>query len=353
MKLLRLPGLIDIHTHMRDPGETYKEDFLSGTSAALAGGITTIFDMPNNLAPVFSEKVLNQKKEIAKSKAVCDFGLYFGTDGHNIDEFEAIASKVVGLKLYLNMTTGQYLVTDEDLIERIFKAWPKQKVLTVHAKGNKVDLALDLGRKYSNKLHLAHVSNREMLEKVIEAKKDKLNVTCEVAPHHLFLTEGNSRSILEDSLFTVQPPLATQKDRDFLWANLKWIDCIATDHAPHLISEKKSADQYSGFPGLETLLPLMLTAVSENRLSVKDLVRLTSVNAAIIFNLKMDESTFVSIDTEEQYQIENINLLTKCAWSPFTGIKVKGRVKKVYLRGIKVFENGKVLTAPGSGRLVT
>src|SRR3990170_1233884 len=104
MKITRLPGLIDIHVHLRDPGETHKEDFVSGTLAALAGGITTVFDMPNNIEPVFSEKALDQKIKIAKSKAVCDWGLYFGSTGDNIDEFEKVIDKVIGLKIYLSQT---------------------------------------------------------------------------------------------------------------------------------------------------------------------------------------------------------------------------------------------------------
>src|SRR3989344_7458033 len=173
MKLIRLPGLIDMHVHLRDPGETQKEDFYTGTSAALAGGITTVFDMPNNIEPIFTEKALEVKLRVAKSKAVCDWGLYFGTDGKNTHLFDKIAEKVVGLKLYLNLTTGKYLVEDEDLVIKIFQTWPKQKLLVVHAEGEKVDLALKMCQRFKNKLHIAHVSTKKTLEKIIMSKKNK------------------------------------------------------------------------------------------------------------------------------------------------------------------------------------
>ena len=342
MKLLRLPGLIDIHVHLRDPGETYKEDFYTGTRAALASGVTTIFDMPNNLTPIFTHEALEEKLAIAKRKAVCDFGLYFGTDGYNTDQFEDIANQVVGLKLYLNMTTGKYLVEDEDLIRKIFETWPKHKVLTVHAKENKVDLAIELCRRYSNKLHVAHVSNREMLEKIIDAKKEKLPVTCEVAPHHLFLTDDSSN---------VQPPLASQKDQDFLWENLRWVDCIATDHAPHLLSEKKSSNPPSGLPGVESILPLLLTAVKDGKLTIEEIIRLTNINPKKIFNIEQEDS-FVEVDIDDEYRIENKNIMSKCSWSPFAGWTVSGRIKKVYLRGTKVVDNGKILVPKGFGNYI-
>ncbi|MCL5797625.1 MAG: amidohydrolase family protein, partial [Patescibacteria group bacterium] len=125
-KILRLPGFIDIHVHLRDPGQTNKEDFYTGTCAAIAGGVTSVFDMPNNLEPIFSIEALEKKEREAREKAVCDYGLYFGTDGKNTELFEKVARRVVGLKLYLSLTTGKYVVGNPDLVSLIFKKWPKK-----------------------------------------------------------------------------------------------------------------------------------------------------------------------------------------------------------------------------------
>ena len=118
-KLLRLPGLIDIHVHFRDPGQTYKEDFYTGTCSALAGGVTVVFDMPNNIRSIFTQEDLQEKVNIAQKKAVCDWGLYFGTDGKNIDEFDKVRDLVAGLKIYLEETTGGLIVENKNLVEKI------------------------------------------------------------------------------------------------------------------------------------------------------------------------------------------------------------------------------------------
>lgn len=350
MKLVHLPGPIDIHVHLRDPGETKKEDFYSGTSSALAGGITTVFDMPNNAIPVFSEKVLSEKLIIAQSKAVCDWGLYFGTDGNNISEFARVLDKVVALKIYLNLTTGNYLVSDEDKVRDIFKYWPKDKLIVVHAEYEKVDFALSLAAILGNKIHITHVANKIDLEKIIYAKRNKIRVTCDVTPHHLFLTNQDLETL---GLYGhMKPSLKTQEDLEYLWNNLKWIDCIASDHAPHTLSEKQQVPIPSGVPGLETMLPLLLTAVKDDKLTLNDISRLTHNSPIKIFNLRLDNSSFTEVDLEEEYEIKNEFLKTKCKWSPYVGRIVKGKVKNVFLRGKKVYENGKILVPKGFGNCV-
>ena len=353
-KIVRLPGLVDIHVHFRDPGETHKEDFYTGTLSALANGVTTVFDMPNNLTPVFTEEVLQNKITIARQKAVCDWGLYFGSTGDNLAEFAKVADKVVGLKVYLSLTTGKYVVGDEDKIKAIFASWPKEKVIVFHAEGDRVDLVIKYTEKFGNKVHITHVSTEADLEKIIAAKKNKLSITCDVTPHHLFLTEGDCPCNGETvpNLYFVKPPLASQKDQDFLWQNLTFIDCLSPDRAPHLRKKKQSPRPPAGLPGLDTLLPLMMTAVSQGRLSLNQLIQLTSVSPAKIFSLSQNDSTFVEVDPEEEYQIDNHKLLTKCGWSPFDDWLVKGKVKRVYLRGRKVFEKGQLLVDSGYGKNV-
>lgn len=348
MNLLRLPGLIDIHVHLRDPGETHKEDFFTGTSAALAGGITTVFDMPNNREPIFSVEKLLEKKEIAAQKAVCDWGLYFGTDGKNTAEFEQAASQVIGLKLYLNATTGNLSIEDESLIEKIFQTWPAAKPIVVHTEGERIDLVIRLAQLNGRRLHITHVHEKQILEKIIEAKRSGVLLTCDVTPHHLFLTSDSAAAL--QGFAIVKPPIRSKEDCEFLWHHLDDIDCIATDHAPHTKEEKSSANPPSGVPGLETMLPLLLTAVSEKKMTIEDIIHKLHDNPMRIFGISDQQDTYVEVDPDEQFIITESQIKTKCGWSPFASRKVKGRVKRVILRGTKVFENGNILTSPGSGK---
>lgn len=348
--ILRLPGLIDIHVHLRDPGETLKEDFYTGTCAALAGGVTTVFDMPNNLEPIFTYEKLLEKIRVIRKKAVCDWGLYFGTDGKNTSEFEKVKDLTIGLKVYLNSTTGKLSIKDDSLVEKIFKYWPKNKIIVVHAEGEKINLAIGLATKYRNRMHITHVSTKNDLEKIIAAKTKGLLITCDITPNYLFLTNDDAARL--GGFGVVRPSLAIKEDQDYLWSHLKDIDCIATDHASHTISEKLAFNPPSGMPGLETMLSLLLTAVVQNKISIDEIIRLTNINPRKIFDISQDKNTYVEVDMKEKYIIENKNLFTKCGWSPFDGWEVYGKVKSVYIRGAKVFEEGKVLVEPGFGRNV-
>lgn len=350
MKIQKFPQLIDIHVHLRDPGQTHKEDFFTGTQASLAGGITTVFDMPNNAAAIFTKELLNEKQNIAETKAVCDYGFYFGTDGKNIEEFKKVKDEVVGLKIYLNLTTGKTLIEDESVVETIFSNWPKEKVIIVHAEGKKVDFAIALTKKYGNKLHITHVPDKETLEKIVSAKKEGLNLSCDVTPHHLFLSEEDTDKL--GSFAAVKPTLKSKKDQEFLWENLQHIDCVATDHAPHVIEEKQSSTPPSGFPGLETMLPLLLTAVSDGKLKNEDIIRLLHTGPIKIFNLKGEGSTYTEVDLDEKWIVKGENLKSKSRWTPFEGWTVKGRVKKVVIREEIVFEDGKICVDQGFGKNV-
>ncbi len=362
MTYLTLPGLIDPHVHLRDPGQTEKEDFLTGTSAALVGGYTTVIDMPNNKTPITTAEKLEEKIQSARKKIVCDVGFYFGSMGNNLAEFPKVSSKVLGLKLFLNHTTGNYLLS-LGFLEKIFKAWPNPPTggspILFHAENETFDLVLEVLKKSPRPVHLCHISTSYELKKVIEAKGQGLPVTCGVTPHHLFLDLNDLHHL--SSFGMMKPPLQSRKDVEFLWKNLKEIDVIESDHAPHTIEEKQSdppaGGQYYGVPGLETTLPLLLTAAAEGKLTVNDIVRLSHDGPKRIFLPYLNDvdhlrDSRVEIDPDEEWMIQNKNLLTKCKWSPFDGWKVKGRVKRVFLRGEKVFENGKVLAALGFGKIL-
>src|SRR3989344_563373 len=187
MKLLKLPGLIDIHVHLRDPGQTYKEDFYTGSSTAIAGGFTTILDMPNNKEPIISLNRLKNKIKEAKQKAVCDVGFYSGSLGDNLEELMKMEPYVFGLKLYLNKTTGNFIINEKKLDE-IFSAWKSDKPILVHAEEDILNLVLISVQKAGKKVHICHVSNKKQLQMIIRAKTNNLPVSCGVTPHHLFLT---------------------------------------------------------------------------------------------------------------------------------------------------------------------
>lgn len=348
MNLQKIPGRIDMHVHLRDPGQTEKEDFYSGTSAALAGGITTVVDMPNNRNPIFTRSLLMEKMEIAAKKAVCDYGFYFGTDGKNLQEFEKIEKLVLGIKVYLNLTTGKILIEDENLVEGIFEAWTKEKIIIVHAEGDKIDLAIALAKKYDKKLHVTHISQKIILDKIIAARKEGVRITSDVTPHHLFLTKEDEVTLRGFAM--MKPPLETKEDVQFIWQNLSSVDCIATDHAPHTREEKTKDPVPFGVPGLETMLPLLLNVVSFGRITLDEVDRLTYTNPMKILDISQTPDTFMEYDPEESYVLSNKDLKTKCGWSPFAGMKFFGKIKNVYIRGTKVYENDKLTVDPGFGK---
>jgi len=346
--IITLPGLIDPHVHLRDPGQTHKEDFFTGTSAALAGGYTTVMDMPNNLEPITTLERLQAKIASAQAQTVSDIGFHFGTLGDNFDEFEKVIDLVRGLKIYMNVTTGNFKIDANVLID-IYKAWPGTKPILLHAEDDVSDIVLETLEAVPKLTHICHVSSEAELLFVMKAKEAGLPVSCGVTPHHLFLTEADAERL--GPYGHMKPYLKPQKDVDFLWRHLDAIDIIESDHAPHTREEKDSDTPPFGVPGLETMLPLMLTAEAEGRLTREKLIDLLHDRPAQLFGIETDPTTKVEVEMTK-YEVDNDLLLTKAGWSPFVGRKLVGKVKTVYLRGTKVFEDGKVLATPGSGRIL-
>lgn len=349
MSTITLPALIDMHVHLRDPNQTHKEDFYSGTSAALAGGFTTIIDMPNNAAPITSLERLEEKIAIARDKTVCDIGFYFGSLGDNLNEFEKVQDKVMGLKLYLDMTTGGFII-DEAAVDSIYDAWRSEKPILLHSEEDNVAMVVKAVRRTGQKSHFCHVSSAHELSQVILAKKEGLPVTCGVCPHHLFLTEEDAAKW--GPYAQMKPILKTRDDVAFLWENLAYVDVIESDHAPHTKEEKDSETPPFGVPGLETTLPLLMTAADEGRLTLEDIKRLCYGGPRQVLGLSEQENTHIEV-TEGEYVIKNANLKTKCGWSPFDGWKVSACVKAVVIRGEKVYDEGQILVKPGSGYILS
>lgn len=343
---IQLPGLIDVHVHLRDPGQTHKEDFTSGTSAALAGGFTTVVDMPNNAEPITTLERLHDKRQIAKDKIAADIGFHYGSLGDNLETFAEAAKYSVGLKLYLNNTTGGYLL-DAKHLKKMYAAWPQEKVVLLHVEEDVIDIAIESMKGLNRPVHVCHMPSKEILEKIIVAKKAGYPVTCGVCPHHLFLTSDDVANL--GSYGKMLPSLKTRADQEYLWQHLDDIDIFESDHAPHT-HEEKAAGAF-GVPGLETTLPLLLTAEKQGKITREQIIDKCYTKPAAIFGIPTDDTTYIEVSMEE-YMIDNAQLHTKCGWSPFHNQMVTGKVMKTVIRGETMYENGKVIAQPGSGKVL-
>jgi len=350
MPTIRLPGLIDPHVHLRDPGATHKEDFTTGTMAAIAGGFTLVLDMPNNPGdPTVSPDALARKHNAANGRVFCDVGFYYGATPLNAITYKDIEANVFGLKLYLDHTTGDLKIDALETIRDIMLAWPKQKPLCVHAEDRTLAMVLGLLPSVGRGVHICHVSQKVEIELIRNAKEHGLPVTCEVAPHHLFLTEDDLPRLGGQGV--MKPPLYRGRDIDALWANLDVIDMISTDHAPHTLEEKMADPAPFGVPGLETSLPLMLTAVQAGKLTLDRLVQMMHTAPTTIFRTPTQPDTFIDIDPNAKWVISSHALQTKCGWTPFEGMEVRGAVTSVVLRGQEIVRDSKIISERGSGQV--
>lgn len=349
--MITFPGLIDVHVHMREPGATHKEDWRTGTAAALAGGVTTVLVMPNTVPSPVDRSTLDLVRMAAAAGARCDYGIFLGATESNADLLKDLAMDGVGLKMYLDQTYGPLRLERMDSWLPHFANWPADRPMAMHAEGRTLAAAILLSDLYRRPVHLCHVSREEEILVIRRAKERGLAVTCEVAPHHLFLCDedvprlGAGRS-------RVCPTLASARDRQALWDNLDVVDCFATDHAPHTPAEKDGENPPPGFPGLEAALPLLLTAVSEGRLTLEDIVNRMVHNPRRIFGLPVQPETVVEVDPDATYQLSASGMQSRCGWTPYEGMTVKGRVERVVQRGVLVYQDGRVLGGAGAGREV-
>ena len=398
--LLVFPGLIDPHTHLREPGGEHKEDFYTGTCAALAGGVTTVFGMPNTSPAMIDEASLNHALALAAGKAVCDFGLFLGaTNTNQTAKTQNPNLQECGLKIYMGSSTGDLLV--ENFAEQFehFEHYPHERVIAVHAEHEpavryfaqrgerrpaicaelETARAVALAERCNRRLHICHLSTRREVEIVAEAKARGVPVTCEYSPHHLFLSTDvlnqesekvrrgesempNSSShfpTISQSLFEMNPPLRDPEHVEYLWQHLSVADCIATDHAPHTLEEKRSARPPMGTPGLETMLPLLLTAAHDGRLTLQDIARLCCEGPADIYGISRKgriergyDADLTLVDPNDAWVIGERPLWTKCNWTPFAGWPARGSVKQVFLRGRLAFAGGRIVAEKGWGKRV-
>ena len=392
---ITLPGVIDAHVHLRDQKLAYKEDFFTGTSAAAAGGVTSVIDMPNNSPVTMNSSSLKERMKLAEKRILVNVA-FNSAFPPNVKEIAEVAKAgAVGFKLYLADKIGGIDVEDDELLCKAFREvghWGL--TVSVHAEDGKmveerkremevlnrndadaflfvhspeaeaeaVKRVTGFVKESGCHVHFCHISSALGLDAVMVAKQDGLPVTCEVTPHNLFLSSEQYRSI--GNLGLTVPPIRSEKNASVLWNGLKhgFVDVLASDHAPHTIAEKKAVsvwDAKLGVPGLETMLPLLLTQVNKGCLSFAELVRVTAEEPAKIFCLKnrgvLEEGAwadFVVVDMKREYRVDSSGFFSKAKYSPFDGMWVKGKPVKTFVSGELVLDEGVIVAEFGSGHVV-
>jgi len=393
--LLVLPGLIDVHVHLRDEGKAYKEDFYSGTAAAAAGGIATVLDMPNNEPVTMSVEALRRRMRIAERKFLVNVGFYSEFPKNMNEAEEIIREGAVAFKLFMGEQIGGLNIDDDHALLEAFKIVSKLKVsVAVHAEDKTtlkkvedelkrnncndveaflkahsenievtaVKRLLKIAEQTKVHVHFCHISTENGLKAIIDGKKSGIKITCETTPHHLFLSVDGLRRI--GTLALTTPPIREKHHITALWNGIKnsWIDILASDHAPHTLGEKKAKSVWDvkvGVPGLETTLPLLLTKVKHGRLSITDVVRLMSKNPAEVFGLKGrgclkegNSADLVVVDLDRKYKIDASKFHSKAKYSPFDGLSVEGKPVKTFVGGRLIMDEGEIVAEAGSGEII-
>jgi len=386
--LLVFPGIVDEHVHMRDPGLTYKEDFETGTTAAAAGGVTTILDMPNTLPPVDSFRRLKEKRRLIESKAYVDFGLYGVLHDSNIDELEEMWNEgAVGFKVFLGPTTGDIPPPiDKTLIKAFEKSAVHGFTLAFHAENyslveyytekikkmgwngpesypdsrpsiceeEAVSRILIYARKTGGKALIVHTSTSEAVSLIKEAKMKNVKAYCETCPQYLLMDRKAYRTF--GSLVKINPPLREEADQKALWSGLREgiVDTIGSDHAPHTNEEKIGGNVWeaaAGFIGVETLFPLMLDSALKGLLPIEKIPLLLSENPARIFGIYPKkgcitvgaDGDLVIVDPSQEDIIKSEKLHSKHKLTPYNNMKIKGSIRYTILRGVKIVEDGEIV----------
>lgn len=342
-----IPGIIDPHVHMRDPGLTHKEDFNSGSKAAARGGVTTFLDMPNTIPNTISKENLLSKKSMMIGKSYVDYGFHFGgSKTDNSDDIKNIINDAASTKIFFNASTGNMLVEDDKILEKLFEV---SKIVTVHAEDKMVDKAISIAKKTNTPLYLCHLSLESEINSLKKAKDSGMIIYGEATPHHLFLNiEDVNKNDKNKMLLRMKPELREKKDNEALWKAILdgTIDTIGTDHAPHLISEKMEKLTF-GIPSVEHSLELMLKKVNDNTIDLQLLTKIMTENTSKIFGINNKgllqenyDADFVIVDLNDNSEIEEKDIITKAAWSPYLGFKRGGKVLTTIVRGNIVYNNG-------------
>lgn len=380
-----IPGAIDDQVHFREPGLTHKGDIASESRAAVAGGITSFIEMPNTNPQATTIELLEDKFTIASEKSIANYSFMFGGTNDNLDEILKVNPKTVaGLKLFLGSSTGNMLVDNEEVLEKIFASTPL--LIAVHCEdeatiknnlakykeeyGDDIPMkfhhlirseeacylssskAIELAKKTGARLHVFHLSTaKEMKLFTNKVPLEEKKITAEACIHHLWFT--NEDYDKKGSLIKWNPAVKTQADKDALWEALldDRIDVIATDHAPHTLEEKKNpyTSAPSGGPLVQHAVVAMFEAFHQGKISVEKIVEKMAHNPAKIF--KIQKRGFIKVGYYADLTIVNAglpwsvkkeNILYKCGWSPFEGYTFKSRITHTFVNGELVYNNFKV-----------
>ena len=370
-----LPGAIDIHVHFRDPGYTYKEDWETGSTSAVAGGVTTVVDQPNTDPPTWDDRSYRMKLEIAQRRSVVDFCLNGGpgqvkklkdlgasaigeifTYDHGPDELGRILEETAKAGLLPTIHAEDLEVIRENTEPLRDRREPELYSMARPnlAEAKAIEKVLDM----TDRAHICHLSTSEGLDLVRAAKMKGKKVSCEVTPHHLLFTKRDWRR--QGTFLKMNPPLRDFQDKDALWEGLRKgdIDVVASDHAPHLPEEKKDDiwDAPPGVPGVETMLPLMLIAVRSNLLSLGRMVDALSRRPAKLLGLSSKggiargmDADLAIIDPRAASDIRADRLHSGAEWTPYEGRRALFPAITM-IRGEVVFQDGELFAKPGFGR---
>tara|TARA_Y100000591_G_scaffold274932_1_gene251406 strand:- start:2285 stop:3592 length:1308 start_codon:yes stop_codon:yes gene_type:complete len=377
-----LPGCIDTQTHFREPGSTNTEDLHSGSRAAVAGGITSVFEMPNTNPPTSNKKEFQRKLDLAKNRMYCNYAFYFGATAENADDLSDLKNLegCCGIKLFVGSSTGNLLVADEKDIEIVFKK--SSKIVAVHSEDEAIlnvnkklikkgdvhshpvwrseECAISstrrivrIAERYDKKAHILHVTTKQEVDFL---SKHKGNITFEITPQHLTIFAPDCYNNL-GTYAQMNPPIRDKSHYDRLWYAVKnnYNDTIGSDHAPHLKvnKEKEYPNSPSGMPGVQTLMTVMLNHVNDGKLSLSQLISLVCENPVKIFGIKNKgyikegfDADFTIVDMKKEIEIKNKNIESKCGWTPFDGYKFKGTPVSTIVTGKIKMQEGKILGDP-------
>ena len=374
-----LPGIIDTQVHFREPGSTDREDLESGSRAAVLGGVTSVFEMPNTNPPTSNLIEFNKKLELAKNRMHCNYAFYFGATPENVDQLAKLKGLegCCGVKLFAGSSTGKLLVDKEKDIEKVIsnsdrivsihsedeeilnlrKKFIKEGDVHSHPEWRNAECAMSstrrvvkIAERYNKQIHVLHVTTKEEVDFLAMHKK---NVTFEITPQHLTLYAPDCYDKL-GSFAQMNPPIRKKEHYDRLWVAVKnsVVDVLGSDHAPHSKEDKnkKYPASPSGMPGVQTILPIMLDHINNEKLSLDQLVKLMCENPCKIFGIKRKgylkegyDADLTIIDMNKSVTIKNEMIASKCGWTPFNNYKVKGFPVATIVNGSIVMKDGKVV----------
>lgn len=389
-----IPGMIDDQVHFREPGLTHKGDIKSESKAAIAGGITSFIEQPNTIPNAITQELLEEKYQIAAQSSYANYSFMMGVTNDNLDEvLKTNPKNVAGLKIFLGSSTGNMLVDNQEVLEKIFSS--TKMLIAVHCEDEQTiknnlekyknkfgeDIPVDvhhlirsgeacyisssqavaLAKKTGARVHIFHISTEK--ETHLFTNKiplDEKQITAEVCVHHLWFTNEDYKT--KGSLIKWNPAVKTQADKEGLWKALidGRIDVIATDHAPHTLLEK--SNKYgacpSGGPLVQHALVALFEGYHQGKISIEKIVEKTAHNPAKIFKIEnrgfIKEGFFadlVLVNPALPWRVTTENILYKCGWSPFEGTTFKSKITHTFVNGNLVFENNKIKELKSGMRL--